>query len=556
MTPFFQTGPEGITIHLPPLPSGLEAVLWLAGFGAALFILLTVLRAAPRLWRHLNAAPDHPGGLGAWLGWPRTIDSRTAPALGRVLGAGLLAVAAVTLAWLLVDFFAALARPEGHDDVRNIGLTIAALIGFPLLIWRAIVAQQQARTAQENLITSLINKAVEGLGAEKTVKEKGKEQTHPNIEVRIGAIYQLERIAHTQAHSGTDKGARDHIRIMEILCAYIRENAPAAKAVDLNLGAWPEPPEVPTPDTLREWEASHIERRDDLAERINRIREGHRPRSDIQTALTVLRRRDTRQIRMETEASGPGWDVGYPIDLIRACLQAANFRKGQFGAAYLSKARLEGAYLTEAQFERAHLDEARLDWAGLSGANLTDANLTKARLERANLKSARLDGANLGEARLQGADLTEAQVRGTNLSWADFRAAKWANVSGGGCPAHFADLRGAKNLAPSLLHALVGNAATLLPDHSPGLYIPHKWAKEPPGFDRLLDMLAGSGGDRREVRAQLLCASGEGPMKTGTPWPLNAPPPWGARAEGERDDAYRRRVIAWTAAQPLRGPVD
>jgi hypothetical protein len=40
--------------------------------------------------------------------------------------------------------------------------------------------------------------------------------TEPNIEVRIGAILSLERIA--QDSTRYDNG-RDHVRVMEILCA-------------------------------------------------------------------------------------------------------------------------------------------------------------------------------------------------------------------------------------------------------------------------------------------------------------------------------------------------
>jgi hypothetical protein len=44
------------------------------------------------------------------------------------------------------------------------------------------------------------------------------ELTEPNLEVRIGSIYALERIARDSD--------RDHIQIMEIVCAYVRKNSP------------------------------------------------------------------------------------------------------------------------------------------------------------------------------------------------------------------------------------------------------------------------------------------------------------------------------------------
>ena len=85
-----------------------------------------------------------------------------------------------------------------------------------------------------DFIRTQINKAVEGLGTDKIRKKsatssKGEsrslEETLPNIEVRVGAILSLERIARTHLS--------EHIRIMEILCTYIRENAPASEAPEL-----------------------------------------------------------------------------------------------------------------------------------------------------------------------------------------------------------------------------------------------------------------------------------------------------------------------------------
>ena len=104
------------------------------------------------------------------------------------------------------------------------------------MIWRSAIAQKQAGVAQKQFdvaqrqvdvaeqghITDRINNAVQGLGTEKTVKAGEDEKTAPNIEVRVGAIYALERIA--------QDSDRDHIQIMEILRAYIRENAPADSA--------------------------------------------------------------------------------------------------------------------------------------------------------------------------------------------------------------------------------------------------------------------------------------------------------------------------------------
>ena len=143
-------------------------------------------------------------------------------------------------------------KPGDPTAIRDLSYAIAVLLGvlvaastvpFALIrVWindRTIKAAERStaaterttNTAEQGLITDRINTAVTGLGVEKTVKQtasggKITENTNANIEVRLGAVYALERIS--------QDSDRDHIQIMEILCAYIRTDAP-----------WD--PETPTP---------------------------------------------------------------------------------------------------------------------------------------------------------------------------------------------------------------------------------------------------------------------------------------------------------------------
>ena len=102
---------------------------------------------------------------------------------------------------------------------------LLALVGGPLLIWRVVTAQvqaaaarHQAEIARDGLYTSLFTNAVEQLGATRSeIEANGKTTTVPNLEVRLGAIYALERI--------TRESERDYLPIMEVLCAYIRTNS-------------------------------------------------------------------------------------------------------------------------------------------------------------------------------------------------------------------------------------------------------------------------------------------------------------------------------------------
>jgi hypothetical protein len=187
-------------------------------------------------------------------------------------------------------------------------LAAAATLIFTLL--RTWINERTTRATEEGLITDRINAAVASLGADKTVKaiEDGKEYTRPNIEVRVGAILALERIA---------KRSPDvHIQIMEILCAYIREN------------------------TKEELE---------------------KPREDIQRALTVIGRRSEKAIAMEPNGL---------IDLRGTHLDHADLRGARLPNAQLRGAQLNGAYLYNAQLNGADLYLARLNEANLIGAQL------------------------------------------------------------------------------------------------------------------------------------------------------------------------------------------
>ncbi|MBY3222787.1 pentapeptide repeat-containing protein [Rhizobium laguerreae] len=141
------------------------------------------------------------------------------------------------------------------DEVRNTLLAVGAMIGVPFLIWRTLIAARQADIGKESHYTALFTKAVEQLGAERTVKrrefrpsyrideqtqkmmldkngqpipavsETGEpigeyqsyEVTTTNFEVRLGAIYALERIA--------QDSQRDAWPIYLTLCSYVQNNA-------------------------------------------------------------------------------------------------------------------------------------------------------------------------------------------------------------------------------------------------------------------------------------------------------------------------------------------
>lgn len=187
--------------------------------------------------------------------------------LGLLLMLMIFTVGSAAILWpvLLVKTFQHVLNGSA-DDVRNSLLAVAALIGVPFLIWRTLIASKQTNISREGHYTALFTKAVEQLGADKVVKKrdfkphyerdpdgnilkdpKGNaiqklsetgeasgeyvtyEVTTTNYEVRLGAIYALERIA--------QDSSRDAWPIYLTLCSYVQNNAELRRAGsdDLNM---------------------------------------------------------------------------------------------------------------------------------------------------------------------------------------------------------------------------------------------------------------------------------------------------------------------------------
>ncbi|MGA0777624.1 MAG: hypothetical protein ACO3O6_06975, partial [Gemmobacter sp.] len=231
-----------------------------------------------------DPSPKAPRNLAEWMGFRDPPDWPAAPWVGVAVGVvakvaiivlfGLALGAAVSALWKMM-----VAGGSGASEGASLGAgaIVVAFLGAPFLIWRTVIAQGNLEAAREGQITDRIAKAVEQLGAERTVKRDGKEETEPNVAVRIGGILALERIAQDSVrfHQG-----RDHVRIMELLCAYIRTNAPAEGAKDHGL----DPFTLPAPGagdaleaietrrkTLRRWAQSLPPPRADIVAVLNVI---------------------------------------------------------------------------------------------------------------------------------------------------------------------------------------------------------------------------------------------------------------------------------------------
>jgi uncharacterized protein YjbI with pentapeptide repeats len=342
------------------------------------------------------------------------------------------------------------------DDIYKVLLPLAGAIGAPFVIWRTAVAHQQTGIQREGHYTSLFTRAVEQLGATREVKvwREGSDGAQPtqfamteaNLEVRLGAIYALERIA--------QDSARDHWPIMEVLCAYVRNHSNCGEPIR-------DPGVVQNGERDLTW-AYHVP---DV-------------RVDIQAILTVIGRRSIGRVRVEEARK-------QELDFTGANLQKAVLT-GSFSRANFYRADLTGARVTNCDVARSSFFEA----SSLVHANVTDCGLEdtttflsdgillgvsfrNCRLPRAGFAAIEIDRCrfyrcDLGEADFSGSTLRYVQFFSSNLKDADFEAAKFKGGSMGRSDlteANFfgADLSDVSGLNTKALEKAFGDNGTLLP---------------------------------------------------------------------------------------------
>lgn len=178
---------------------------------------------------------------------------------------------------------------------------------------------------------------------------------------------------------------------------------------------------------------------------------------DVQTALTVLSRRDLRH------------DGDIRLDLSDTCLTSAELGGAELAGARLTGAdlryaRLGGAQLANTTLDGADLRSARLDLAHLAGASLTGARLSDANLFAADLTDAALDEADLGRANIQrakmhGARLFQARLVGAILDYADLTMASLGNADAAGARFRVATLDEADLNCANLTEAILMDAS-------------------------------------------------------------------------------------------------
>ncbi|AUQ49689.1 putative low-complexity protein [Phaeobacter inhibens] len=272
-------------------------------------------------------------------------------------------------------------EPEAEELrflAHSIGILVAILAGSATIFFASIrvwTNERNTTATEQGLITDRINKAVEGLGAEKTVKRQrrdsegnltyernsaGKqdfakpvfaETTEPNLEMRIGAIFALERIARESLDF--------HVQAMGLLCTYIRLNSPLQSAAEFT---------------------HNMDRRS--------VSEGWNDcpilRIDIQTALDALGRRSDASIRKREPIAD------FVLRLNGCNLQGAQIT-GNWNRADLSDCALEQARFYDASFVETDFRRSRLSKLAMAECSFENAKIEQAELRFTHFEAEQIE---------------------------------------------------------------------------------------------------------------------------------------------------------------------
>ena len=376
---------------------------------------------------------------------------------------------------------------------------LTAWVGVFFLVWRTRIADKQTQINQESHYTELFTKAVEQLGAVREVPDK---EPEPALEIRIGAIYSLERLA--------KDSERDYGPIIETLAAYIREHCRDPKSFDGKrlIGK-------KLKQERQKWIKSLSEN-------------PPAGRSDVAAALTVLSRRDKNRNWTSTSE-----------DETQPDFTGANFQGVTLSGANLSSAVLRGVDLSGADLDKADLSGASLSGANLSGASLWEADLSGASLWEANLSGANLEGANLLGTNLSGANLSDVNLLIADLSDANLREADLSGTCLSGANLSGAELILANLSGAELILANLPNVSLIGADLSGASFI----GVDVPGADFEGTLLVGIQlkdlGDLTDKMLEKAFGDGDTSLPNG----LTRPVHWGSRVDAVKQ--HRAFLDRW-----------
>ena len=325
----------------------------------------------------------------------------------------------VTLSWTYWEVLHS-DQDSVSTTIRNLGLLIGGVVAMLLAVWRSIVAERQADTAQQSLLNERYQKGAEMLGIEA-------------LSVRLGGIYALERLA-------ADYPGQYHVQIMKLLCAFARN---------------------PTED--EDYEKK-------LAERNVKPYTLPSPREDVQAAINAIGSRDRTRAAIEKSQGFELNLIGADLSLTRigdanlsgAMLNYADLSHTDIFSVDLSGAFLQGTVMKHARLRDIDFTDARAQRVNLSDANVFQSNKPLFDLDDSDLSYAQLSDVDLSSKSIQTANLDHVQIKTSDLSGTYFRASKLpgarifkSNLSG--ATLSDADLSGARILRTDMSGATLSD---------------------------------------------------------------------------------------------------
>jgi len=236
---------------------------------------------------------------------------------------------------------------------------------------------------------------------------------HPSVDVRVGGIHLLERIAkdHPEGYAET---------IYEVLVSSLREHTRPNPAVAM---------------VVSELAEAHA-RKERLDEDLPAIEPVG---SDVEAVLLVLARNralfDAHVDRLKPGAGrGTGahlvglnltsaWLRGVVLDnatLEDVVLTDARLVGTSFSESKLAKCSFAGASLVDCIFDAGHLDNCGFSWATINGSSFDKAQVDNCYFGDSTIVRTRFNSAKLTNIRFVFAKMTEASFEGTTIAEADF----------------------------------------------------------------------------------------------------------------------------------------
>ncbi len=261
--------------------------------------------------------------------------------------------------------------------------------------WRNVKnAELNIIATEEKQITERFSKAIEHLGSEK-------------LEVRLGGIYSLERIA--------KDSEKDYWQIIEVLTAFVREKySLERKQKPFNFSETNEEREREYYERYQHEQEYGYDDYEEVPKKSPNQEYIHPASVEVQAVLNAIGRRIKPQNSPEEES----------IDLSRTELSGVfltgNLRGVNFEGSNLQWAKIKDANLSCSNFSGAKLEVVEIENTDLQDASFQDATLQWSKLTNVNLSTSNLENANFTESQLEKVIFDYSVVSGTNFSESKF----------------------------------------------------------------------------------------------------------------------------------------